>query len=86
VGAKKGGESSSPPCLSCLLKLQLEATNNRGKKKGVVARNCSPRMRKKKQGEEKEAKKEGEKKIGKKKGKKRVVEIIKPSLGVQVFF
>ncbi len=49
---EKGGEKSSSLCLSYLLKLQLEATNNKRKKKGVATRNCSPRMKKKKQGEE----------------------------------
>jgi hypothetical protein len=49
---EKGGERSSPSCLSYLLKLQLETTNNKRKKGGVTARNCSPTMKKKKQGEE----------------------------------
>lgn len=66
MGTRKGGERSSPLCLSCLLKLQPKATNNRGKRGGATPRNCSPR---KKQEEEKEAKKEGEK--GRNEGKEK---------------
>jgi hypothetical protein len=59
MGARKGGENNSPPCLSCLLKLQLKATNNKGKKGGTTMRNYSPRMKKKKK---KQRRKEGKEK------------------------
>jgi hypothetical protein len=59
MGTRKGWERSSPPCLSCLLKLHLEATNNKGNGGGATMHNYSPRTKKKKQGEEEKTRKEG---------------------------
>jgi hypothetical protein len=48
VGARKGRERNSPPCLPLLLKLQQEVTNNNRKGRGTVACSYSPRKKKKK--------------------------------------
>jgi len=56
VEAREGGERRFWPCLSCLLKLQLEAINNKRKGRRVATCRYNPRTKKKKQGEEEKEK------------------------------
>jgi hypothetical protein len=52
MGARKGGERSSPFWLLRLLKLQQELTNNNGKGGRAIVRSYNLKEKKKKQGEE----------------------------------
>jgi len=62
MGARKGGERSSPPCLPLLLKLQHEPTNNIRKGGGTMhITTVRGRKRRNKEKKTKERRKEGRK-------------------------